>query len=75
MEWINTDDKLPEECTAVLVYAPSMDQKVSMMYYDPWDPDAIHGEWVSEPSGPGRTGWSSLMLDDVTHWMPLPDGP
>lgn len=23
MEWINTDDELPEECTAVLVYAPS----------------------------------------------------
>lgn len=73
--WIKVEDKLPEKRKAVLVYAPEMNEPITTMYYDPDSDSAEFGEWVSEPSGPSRCGWSCLGACDVTHWMPLPKAP
>ena len=73
--WIKVEDKLPEKRKAVLVYAPEMNEPITTMYYDPDSDSAEFGEWVSEPSGPSRGGWSSLGARAVTHWMPLPKAP
>ena len=73
--WIKAEDKMPDKRKAVLVYAPEMNEPICMMYYDPDSDSADFGEWVSEPSGPGRGGWSSMNANDVTHWMPLPKAP
>jgi hypothetical protein len=75
MEWISTEERLPEKRKAVLIYAPKINEPITTMYYDPDADSAEFGEWVSEPSGPERGGWSSLALEDVTHWMPLPEPP
>jgi hypothetical protein len=73
--WIKVEDRLPQPRKAVLVYAPEMVEPITCMYYDPESDSAEFGEWVSEPSGPSRGGWSSLSEADVTHWMPLPEAP
>lgn len=73
--WIKVEDRLPELRKAVLVYAPGMKEPITCMYYDPESDSAEFGEWVSEPSVPGRGGWVSLTASEVTHWMPLPEPP
>jgi len=74
-KWIKVEDRMPDKRKAVLVYAPGMNEPICMMYYDPDSDSADLGEWVSEPSGPGRGGWYSMSANDVTHWMPLPEPP
>lgn len=71
-KWISVEDRLPEEDGKYLVLNESgnmFDTEYSdysgfgywRMYYDP-DPLALAGsEWYE--------------LDDITHWMPLPEPP
>ena len=60
MEWIKVKDRLPEFNEEVLAYTP--DGAIWMADYDPED-----------------DGWKTTdnyqLLEDVTHWMPLPDPP
>ena len=63
MEWISVNDKLPEKNGDVLVCTED-DYVCSASYSNYGKPtfliDSIYG---------------GDELDDVTHWMPLPDAP
>jgi hypothetical protein len=72
--WIKVEDRLPDQCKMVLVYAPEMNEPMATMYFHR-DQGSSDGEWVSEPPGPDRTSWCAMASTDVTHWMPLPEAP
>ena len=59
-EWISVKDKLPDDDTIVLVYAPQSGEPARPGYH--------HGdEW--------RWETSDCIEYDVTHWMPMPEPP
>lgn len=66
-EWIETKDKLPPMEHWVLGYDRS---EVIFVMLDtcPW-PNSLY--WVCF----SRTGITSRDMNDITHWMPLPEEP
>ena len=64
-KWISVDERLPEVHGSVLIFKPSD------------FPDKVYVGWLSEGNRwfeeDGPDGVS--FVDEVTHWMPLPDPP
>ena len=63
MEWISVKDRLPDEETFCLVIAPQSFPKNCIMLVA----EFVYGTFYSESS--------ECAMDDVTHWMPLPNPP
>ncbi len=64
MNWISVKDKLPNSISNVLVYATHTDDeecRVEVGFYD-----KRIGSWAGCPT---------YILNNVTHWMPLPEPP
>jgi hypothetical protein len=65
MEWINSEDRLPEEYCQCLIYCPQSFPKNSRVlaanYYD--DNKKFYCDAFEQ------------VHEDVTHWMPLPEPP
>lgn len=59
MEWINVNDRLPDELDAVLVLGET-------------DNNLKKGMEVCWICGGDWTGW---WTKNITHWMPLPEPP
>jgi len=66
-EWISVEDRLPEVVTFVIVCAFN---------------NEIRSAWLSEGEFDERVWYTSedyksgyYKLDDVSHWMPLPEPP
>lgn len=68
MSWISVNDRMPEECTSVLVcdaYRVCADEREPhIAYFD-------KGDWVSL----AWWDYSQYAFPKVTHWMPLPKPP
>jgi|HubBroStandDraft_4_1064222.scaffolds.fasta_scaffold32474_4 hypothetical protein len=59
MDWINVKDKLPKMGEDVLVF------NSGIIFHAFWDrTSSIQGDWYDL-----RNMW---ILENVTHWMPLP---
>lgn len=65
-EWIKCSERMPENTQMLLAF--SQDEIV-----------AAYWSWVVNPIDykkyRGFTYLSGIILDDVTHWMPLPEPP
>ena len=67
-EWISVKDRLPEKYGRYLALTPS---RLKGKEYDEW---LIYylpqsGFYDTDPE------WGDIEMDDVTHWMPLPQPP
>jgi hypothetical protein len=67
-KWISVKDKLPEVDELVLLY--NNDEGVFRGYRGNEHPTHIY--WACSPTG-SYAGDGSVH--DITHWMPLPEGP
>ncbi len=67
-KWIPVTERLPEKSGRYLALTPS---KVRCDKYFEWliryDPKCGFYDYDSE--------WGDIPMDDVTHWMPLPEPP
>ena len=68
MGWISVKDRLPEKYGRYLALTPS---RLKGKEYDEW---LIYylpqsGFYDTDPE------WGDIEMDDVTHWMPLPEAP
>jgi len=62
MEWIECDEKLPEDLINVLLT----------------NKKDVYKGYVMKSSLDGHISWYTIndfIIDDVTHWMPLPKMP
>lgn len=57
-EWIDIKDRMPESGQCVLIYSHSG--------------GVAEGAWLSSKNHFEQWRWSAV-LNDVTHWMPLPE--
>lgn len=62
MKWISVEDRLPDGKVLVAVYTRTSDLRKAWYV-------ASHGAWHLQI---GRT---AIVIDSVTHWMPLPEPP
>ncbi len=62
MNWIDVKHAMPEKATGVLI------SRKGVVFYAFWD-DVISdsGDWYDMQN--------CIVLEDVTHWMPLPQPP
>ena len=58
MEWISVEERLPEETAWVLVYAGGAMN--CMAFYN-----GEFEDWTLPTA-------SNIIIEDITHWMPLP---
>ena len=58
--WIDVNERLPEEGQLVLIYFPSLNDSYGMRF----------GTW--QASGLEFAKMRDEMFADATHWMPLP---
>ena len=67
-EWISVKDRLPEKHDKYLVRVPSKlrgcEHCIWLIGYNP-----KFGFYDADPE------WGDIPVDDVTHWMPLPQPP
>lgn len=66
-KWISVEEQLPEHRQAVLTWWPARQQIQLQTYYTQYATDDAW--WMF--------GWQNLLVEsgDITHWMPLPEGP
>lgn len=70
-EWISVEDKLPGKDTPVLVYQPN-ERKELECFVCAYD----GSNWREYEIHKSDTMYEALTwFDEVTHWMPLPEGP
>ncbi len=62
MEWISVKERLPEERMNVLVCFGTHKYDVEIGWFD-------KGQWYDD------TEYQNINLNNVTHWMPLPEIP
>lgn len=60
IEWVFTDDELPDEDVTVMLFAPHLDEKVWLGWLD-------EGEW--------RTVCGATVDCEVIAWADVPMGP
>ena|ERR1700677_1538511 len=68
-EWISVKDRLPPECESVLVWSKGFDPISAFLSYT-YDKKPLMyfvNDWDESDT--------NLKLEDVTHWMPLPEPP
>lgn len=63
-EWISVKDRLPEEDSTVLIYT---DHETVLMGTFTWEKKFEVGNFSDY--------YDTWKLEDVTHWMPLPQAP
>lgn len=68
MDWISVDERLPEEVNVgysvhVLMFSKYHGQIIGYRYTNTWE-----AECLGEDYDPDN-------LQDITHWMPLPEPP
>jgi hypothetical protein len=67
MQWININDKAPEDGQHVIYYFEPLG--MFMGYYERCKGEAaLYGTHCFESA-------SGFLTDDVTHWMPAPEAP
>ena len=76
-DWIKCSDRMPDEDTAVLIYAPKTrrhDVDICVAKFSRWGCRANEPWWESMGSygGDCKNDFDSA---NVTHWMPLPSPP
>jgi hypothetical protein len=72
MEWISVDDALPQENQRVIYYFEHTG--ISIGTYNQVEyPEEVAGK--SGIYGNCFSGSGGYLVDDVTHWMPLPKPP
>ena len=72
MEWINIEDRLPEEYENVLIILSGEIRIGCLMREDPTFEETFQSFiFWDDPNDDGQ-GWEWY---DVTYWMPLPDRP
>lgn len=64
-QWISVEDRLPEESKEVLIYLPKYDSVEAASFFT--FPSLNLKEWAQ--------GEDALRLDEVSHWMPMPEPP
>lgn len=64
-EWVKTANRLPEEQKEVLIYLPEYDSVEIAALFE--IPSMNLREWTQNED--------AYMLDEVSHWMPLPEPP
>lgn len=64
-QWISVEDRLPEEQKEVSIYLPEYDSVEMASLFT--IPSMNLREWVQNED--------AYMLDEVSHWMPLPEPP
>jgi|SRR5580692_3743269 hypothetical protein len=69
MEWISVKDKFPEDCENVLIYCSGFPITGAYLIFSKQKSPICWqvNDW-DESEG-------TLLLGDVTHWMPLPNPP
>lgn len=71
MEWIKVTDRLPEEGREVIVTTKYFDPKSGFVY------ESIGGVYYEDEEwhycGTFCAEEDDTVLEEVTHWMPLPD--
>jgi hypothetical protein len=74
-EWISVKDRLPNPNEKVIVYNAENDgtffARRLVSRFEWWDSvtkEYINWRWLPY-------GYTNIMLDAVTHWMPLPEPP
>ena len=68
MEWIDVNDRLPENNSDVLVYDSDYNTVYSANYNSKYFNQT--GFWLNEAGGEYQ-----YEFEYVTHWMPLPEPP
>ena len=79
MEWISVEERMPEPKKPVLVF----DNDYKCIYVASYEKlsgcrTMRSGVWVDQPyQWEIETTWRNdqIELDEVTHWMPLPEPP
>lgn len=61
-KWIPVSERLPEQHSSVIVYRKT--KRFSMLHYS----SALGFHFYDSE-------WGDVTVDDVTHWMPLPEPP
>ena len=61
-KWIPVSERLPEQHSSVIVYRKT--KRFSMLHYS----NALGFHFYDSE-------WGDVTVDDVTHWMPLPEPP
>ena len=64
-QWVSVKDRLPEEQKEVLIYLPEYDSVEMASLFT--IPGMNLREWTQNED--------AYMLDEVSHWMPLPEPP
>lgn len=66
-KWISVEERLPEHRQDVLTWWPER-QLIQLQTY--YTHHATKDAWWMH-------GWQNLLVEsgDITHWMPLPEGP
>lgn len=64
-DWVNTKDRLPEVQKEVLIYLPEYDSVETAALFE--IPSLNLKEWAQNED--------AYMLNEVSHWMPLPEPP
>lgn len=69
MSWIKCSDRLPFDCESVLIYSRGYTVISAYLVYD-LKKEPIY--WNVNDWDESDTTWE---IDEVTHWMPLPEPP
>ena len=76
MEWISVEDRLPDKDGKYIVYQEWLyGNKIEITYwtcnYNGFE-EHLKGKsmWYNYDSE-----WGDYEMDDITHWMPLPENP
>lgn len=75
MEWINVNERLPEDDKEVLIYIKHADYPCQALYTDGY---WVVSRQVRDTAKDGDMSQPSIPLwatKDITHWMPLPEPP
>lgn len=77
MKWISVKEKLPEVCEPILIFRKNPKDIFFAEYLLPGNYPYTDHEVFLILSYPGSTrgNQEKLEVEDVTHWMPLPDPP
>lgn len=80
MEWIKCSHRLPEPNSKLLAYAKDAFSDhytiISAVYYDKFEMKGGKPKYeFHEYCHCSGMEWDYMMIEDVTHWMPLPEPP
>ena len=68
-EWISVKERLPEEAESVLLYSKGFDPISGFLNY------STSGNPINYNVNDWNESDGTVALEDVTHWMPLPEAP